>query len=443
MKAQTLGEVIKYFNHQTPLTPARKEEWESLYIDTNRLEIEWIKKELMEASSGHKLMFGGHAGNGKSTELNKFIYNPQIQKNFAVIKLDIQEILNPFDIEIVELLLTICFQVLSFAEQNNITPENYIKEQFQKMEGFFHDKLKIETTREKVKGKEIGINAEAGGGFKFPFLKFKSSFFTKMRGEAVSRKLVRDEYRPRLNELIDLVKDLITDIKSKLKGKEPLIIIDGLDRTSVNAAEKLFAEDGQSISLLDNVTMLLTVPISLIHSVKSSTIEATIGKMHVLKNMRLLNKNKKRDKKAGENWEIMEKAIRQRMETAQLISNEALKIAIHYSGGVFRLLIDLIATAAVLSSTLEGTVIGKKDMEDAVNQHRIKKARPLNRDHWEILLEIDEHKKFIGKMDEKRLELLLGLFALEYINGDEWYSVNPLLESRLKEWKDLLESEGK
>ncbi len=436
MKAATLGDIIRYFNRQKPLTPAQKEEWETLYVDTRRWEISIIKNEFMEASTGHKLMFGGHAGNGKSTELNKFIYDPDIQERFVIIKLDILEILNPFDIEIVELLLTICFQILSFAEEQNITPANYIKEQFQKQEGFFHDRLKIETTRIDARTGEIGIKGEVGAGFKLPFLKFKTGFFAKMRGEAESRKLVRQEYRPRLNELINLLKDLLTDIKSKLKGKEPLILIDGLDRVSVKAAEKLFAEDGQSIAMLDNATMLLTVPISLIHSVKSAIVETTIGKMHVLKNIRLYTQDKKKDEEAEKNWELMKQAIYRRVES-HLISDKALEKAVHYSGGVFRVLIELVAEAAVLSRTFDGTTIEDKNMVEAVKEFRIKKARPLNRTHWEILLEIDEHKKFVGEMDEKRLELLAGLFALEYINGDEWYSVNPILESRLEEYRKL------
>ena len=77
-------------------------------------------------------------------------------------------------------------------------------------------------------------------------------------------------------------------------------------------------------------------------------------------------------------------------------------------------------------------------MEGAVNEQRIKKTRPLGRSQWEILIEIDTNKKFIGDMNEKRLELLAGLYVLEYINGGEWYSVNPLLERLLDDWKAII-----
>jgi len=441
MRAKTLGEVIRYFNQQKPLTPANKEEWASLYIDTERRGIEQVKGEFLQAHPGHKVLFGGHSGNGKSTELNKFIFDPQVQARYEIIKLDIQEVLNPQDIEIVELLLTLCFEILAFADKKKIEVPSYIGDQFAKMEKFFHDSLKIETGIEEAKARGMGLEAGAGAKSPFSFLKLKFGFSARMQTNTESRLLIRQEYRPRLTELITLVKDLLKSIKPGLGEKEPLLVIDGLDRTSVQASRKLFVEDGPSIALLDDVTMLLTVPISLIHSVESPIVEAVIGKMYVLKNIRLCTSTGGDDKETGKNRELMKEAIRHRLEDPDLIHDEALDMAIRFSGGVFRLLIDLIASAAVLSSVYGGKGIDKKDMEEAVNEHRIKRARTLDREHWKILLEVDKHKKFIGTMNDKRLELLLGLFVLEYINSGEWYRVNPLLESRLAEWEKIISGE--
>ncbi|MCX6583370.1 MAG: hypothetical protein NT166_24600 [Candidatus Aminicenantes bacterium] len=437
MKALTLGDVIRDFNQQEPLSPEMKEQWESFYIETHRIEIDNIKNEFLDASPGYKALFGGHKGNGKSTELNKIIFDADLRKRFEIIKIDILESLDPNDIEIVEFFITICFYILTFAKEKKIEIESYFKDQFEKLEGFFREKLKIETTHTKGKTKEMGIQSEAGGGFTLPFLKLRADFFAKMRGDVDSRQIVRNEYRPRMNELTGLVKNLVMDIKSKLKGKEPLIVVDGLDRAAVNAAEKLFAEDGQNLALLDNATMLLTVPISLIHSVKASVVEATVGRMHVLKNLRLRTVDKTQDEDTERNCKLMKEAVLRRMDE-KLISPKALEMAVYYSGGVFRTLIDLIAFAAVLSKSSNGTSIGEKDMEGAVNEHRIKKTRPLGRSQWEILIEIDTNKKFIGDMNEKRLELLAGLYVLEYINGGEWYSVNPLLEKNLDDWKKII-----
>lgn len=439
MKASTLGEVIEKFNKQEPLSPELKEQWKSFYINTHRIEIDNIKNEFLDASSGYKALFGGHKGNGKSTELNKIIFDSDLCQRFEIIKIDILESLDPNDIDIVEFFITICFYILSFADEKKIKIESYFKNQFEKLEGFFHESLNIETTHIKEKTSEKGIQAEAGGGFSFPILKSKAEFFAKMRGNAESRETVRKIYRPRLNELTGLVKNLVMDITPKLKGKEMLIIIDGLDRASVKGAEKLFAEDGQNFALINNTTMLLTVPISLIHSVKASVVEATVGRMHVLKNLRLRTLENAQDDDTDSNCKLMKEAVLRRMDE-KLISPKALEMAVYYSGGVFRTLIDLIAYAAVLSKSSNGISISEKDMEGAVNEHRIKKTRPLGRSQWEILIEIDTNKKFTGDMDEKRLELLAGLYVLEYINGAEWYRVNPLLEKNLDDWKKIIKT---
>ena len=439
MKASTLGEVIRDFNQQEPLSPKMKDQWDSLYIETHRIEIDNIKNEFLDASPGYKALFGGHKGNGKSTELNKIIFDSDLCQRFEIIKIDIPEALDPNDIDIVEFFITVCIHILTFAEAKKIKIESDFRDQFEKLEGFFREKLKIETTYTKGKIKDIGIQSEAGGGFIFSFLKLKGDFYAKMRGDVESRKIVREEYRPRINELTGLVKKLVRDIESKLKRKELLIIVDGLDRASVNAAEKLFTEDGQNFALIDNVTMLLTVPISLIHSVKASVVEATVGRMHVLKNLRLRTLENAQDDDTNYNCKLMKEAVLRRMDE-KLISPNALEMAVYYSGGVFRTLIDLIAYAAVLSKSSNGISIGEKDMEGAVNEHRIKKTRPLGRSQWEILIEIDTNKKFTGDMDEKRLELLTGLYVLEYINGAEWYRVNPLLEKYLDDWKKIIKT---
>ncbi len=445
MKAGSLSEIINRFDQQRALTPELEEEWRNFYIDTHRPEIDLIKTHFLRSSPGFKLLFGGHMGNGKSTELNKLIHAPEMQKQFAVIHFDIRKFLDTHDLEVVELLLTICFQLLSFAGEKRIPLAPYIRNEFEKLEGFFRDRLTIGSLHTDIKDKEAGVQTEAGGGLSLPFLNLRALFYAKMKALAEYRKMVRKEYRPRLTELVELIKSLLVDLKAKLKTREPLVVIDGLDRiSSVKTAEKLFVEDGQNIAMLDNASMLLTVPISVIHSVKSAQVESNIGKIWVLKNLRLKDYNNQADDIAKENWRLMKQAVLKRLdEEKQLIEEKALDAAVYYSGGVFTTLINLVADAAVHAETQGETAIGEKDMNQAVIEQKIKKTRPLSRTHWEILLEIDQHKTFISEMDEKKLELLTGLFALEYINGDEWYSVNPLLEERMRQFKALLEANRK
>ncbi|MDM8539557.1 hypothetical protein QUF90_00580 [Desulfococcaceae bacterium HSG9] len=443
-KAHNLKEIIRYFDSQTPLTPEDAEQWQAFYTETERNEIDHIITALVSSPIGHKILFGGHPGNGKSTELNKLVFDERIKQQFAVIKFDAKELLDVNDIDITELLLVLSLKILGFADVCNIKPDNYFKKKFDDLEGFFRKKLKVEEVRSRLRQSSLGAEAKISLGAKIPLVKMGSNFFAKIRGQHEFRKLVRKTYRPRLTELVDFVDDLLIDIKEKNSSQEDILLIaDGLDRAPIEQARKLYAEDGHHLSKIRNASLLLTVPISLIHSTSAVVIQGELGQITTLKNVRIKTRTRQVDEKTEKNINILEEAVRKRIEDQSLITSEALTMAVQYSGGVFRTLIDLIYQAAIKSAVFDGKQISLKDMQDAVNEARINQKRPLTRSHWEMLLEIDDHKKFLTDGDEKRLELLRGLYALEYINGEEWFEVSPLLQDAVEEYRKEFKSTSK
>jgi len=440
-KAHNLKEIIRYFDSQTPLTPEDAEQWQAFYTETKRNEIDHIITALVSSPIGHKILFGGHPGNGKSTELNKLVCDPRIKQQFAVIKFDAKELLDVNDIDITELLLVISLKILEFADRHKLTPDDYFTQEFDKLEGFFRKKLKVEEVRSRLRQSSLGAEAKISLGAKIPLIKMAANFYAKIRGQHEFRKIVRETYRPRLTELVDLVNDLLIDISGK--NHDILLIVDGLDRTPLKPARKLYAEDGHHLSKIRNASLLLTVPIPLIHSTSAAMIQSEVGPITTLKNIRLQTRTRQDDEKTEAHRKILTDAVYKRIENHQLIAPEALNMAVQYSGGVFRTLIDLISQAAIKSVVLDGKQISLKDMQDAVNEARINQKRPLTHRHWEMLLEIDDHKKFLTDGDEERLELLRGLYALEYINGEEWFEVSPLLQDAVEEYRKEFKSTPK
>ncbi|MBL0701137.1 MAG: hypothetical protein JJV92_09675, partial [Desulfosarcina sp.] len=363
----------------------------------------------------------------------------RIDDKFFIVKFDVKEILNINDIEIVELFLVVCLKLLEFADQNKIKIESYLEKEFKKLEGFFQKTLKIESQSTSLMQTGMGAEGKISARAGFPLVRLAAAFYAKMSGQYESRKIVRDTYRPRLSELFDLINALLININTADQQKNALVIIDGLDRVPFKQAKRLFVEDGQNLAMIREASILMTVPISIIHSPDSALLENIIGPIRTLKNIRLNAKNGGQDGTTKKNREIMKRVVCSRLEAdnegGRLITPEALELVVDYSGGVFRTIIDLVASAAINSKVLGGTKIAKKDMNDAVNDARIKKKRPLTHMHWDILMEIHENKEFLTEMNEERLELLHGLFALEYINGEEWYEVNPLLVKNVEEYR--------
>ena len=140
-KAQNLNDVINCFDSQKAIT---KEDYESWYVDTNRPEIDIIKNDLLDAQYSKKFLFGGHPGNGKSTELNKIEYDEKLNAKYLIIKYSANDVLDINDVDIVDLLISMAFKILEQVDKKGITLADHLKKQLNEMEGFFHKKLKIE-----------------------------------------------------------------------------------------------------------------------------------------------------------------------------------------------------------------------------------------------------------------------------------------------------------
>ncbi|MEW6608291.1 MAG: hypothetical protein AB1414_12755 [bacterium] len=434
-KASKLDDVINCFDSQKPLCP-KDDPW---YVETERKEIEIIKDDLLTTNRGLKFLLGGHPGNGKSTELNKIDYDEAINAKYLVVKYSANEVLDINDIDIIDFLLTMTFKILEKAEETNTTLPGYLQERLKEMEGYFTDKLQIEKTTTEARNGEIGGGVEANTGFKFPFVRLGADFFAKVRLQSETRKQIREFYRVKVTDLRNLVNDIILNIKLSITPRDILLIIDDLDKTGPTQAEKLFFEEGNIIGDI-KCSALLTIPISMIYSPKSAVIVSKIGRQKVLRNLRLKDRDGKEDEKTAKHRETLRQLVFKRMEE-DLIEDNALNMAVDASGGVFRTLIDLIASASSYSRVQGGKKIDTVDMETAINEERANKKRALNRTYYDILLEIYDHKRLLSPDRVEALELFHSLFALEYMNGDEWCDIHPLLISDVEEYRKIKQNE--
>ncbi len=436
-KASKVGHIINYFNSQESLYP-KNDPW---YVETERKEIELIKNDLLMTDRNLKFLFGGHPGNGKSTELNKINDDKAINEKYLLVKYSANEVLDINDVDIVDLLLTIALKIL---EKTDTKLSSYLQRRLKEMEGYFTDTLQIEKITTEAREGEIEVGVDAKTDFRFPFVKLGTGFFARMRFQSDTRKQIREKYRPKITELQDLINDIILDVKKsfKLPLFNILLIIDDLDKIQPKEAEKIFFEQGNIIGKIQ-CSVLLTIPISMIYSPKNKVIANQIGGLQkVLRNLRLKDINGKEDEVTKKNRDILSQLVFNRMED-NLIEDNALNMAIEASGGVFRTLIDIIASASSYSNIHGGTKIDSIDMEAAINEERANKKRALDRTYYDILLDIYDHKRLLTTDRERIevLELFHSLFALEYMNGKEWCDIHPLLIEEVEAYRKIKQNE--
>jgi hypothetical protein len=105
MIAQNLDDAYRAFN---PLEPLSGDLLKTYYVAREPNPIDRIRAILLRTPDvPDKMLFTGHRGCGKSTELNRLLSDPNIQNTFLVVPFSVTDILDPLDLGYVDVLVSI------------------------------------------------------------------------------------------------------------------------------------------------------------------------------------------------------------------------------------------------------------------------------------------------------------------------------------------------
>jgi phenylpyruvate tautomerase PptA (4-oxalocrotonate tautomerase family) len=356
-----------------------------------------------------KYFFSGHRGCGKSTELNRLAADDEINKRFYIVKYSVKDVCDVNNLNYVDVLFSMGAQLyIQYIDAGKeLEPE--LLEELKS----WGSTLELESEKTKSAG------ASVKGGISAFFLSVQA----KIKSEDTTRKIIREQIEPKLSELIDKINMIIADIKGKEK-KDVLVIIDDLDKPSLEQAKEIFYDNYTAITQ-PACYIVYTVPLSIFFAPEFTAIS---DKPFFLPNIKLHNKNN-RNSIYEPGYELMRTLVYKRMKE-ELIEPEALDLSIKMSGGVFRegaLIMQIAADSAIEKE--RGRIL-KEDVERAEREIRSDFKRILKSDDYNTLNEIYESNDIRGI--EKIGHLLHNLSVLEYENEENWYDIHPTLEELLK-----------
>ena len=356
-----------------------------------------------------KYFFSGHRGCGKSTELNRLAADDEINKRFFIVKYSVKDVCDVNNLNYVDVLFSMGAQLyIQYIDAGKELEPELLKE----LESWGRT---LELESEKTKSAEASVK----GGIRAFFLSVQA----KIKSEHTTRKIIREQIEPKLSELIDKINMIIADIEGKEK-KNVLVIIDDLDKPSLEQAKEIFYNNYTAITQ-PACYIVYTVPISIFFAPEFTAIRES---RFFLPNIKLHTKND-RNSIYEPGYELMRTFVYKRMKE-ELIEPEALDLAIKMSGGVFREGARIMQIAADTAIENERTCISKEDVERAEREIRSDFKRILKSDDYNALNEIYESNDIRGI--EKIGHLLHNLSVLEYENEENWYDIHPTLEELLK-----------
>jgi hypoxanthine-guanine phosphoribosyltransferase len=408
MKAHTLSDAVELLKPDRALSsPA---ELEAFFVPRPHSPLIRLEKLLISTRSPQKILFSGHRGTGKSTELAKLITT--IEDAFFIVQVSAQKHMNLSDLTYTDVIFSIGLQLLYKAIAQDIDVKPGVKGKFVD----FTKKISIEVSN----GEKLGIEGGLEGG-----LEYLVKLIAKMKSESETRVSIRKDLQHTLSDLIENIDFLAKEIE-RVTGRRVLVVVEDLDKgLSLEKAKSLFYENAADL-VRPNISVIYTFPIELRFDHNYMPIKNFFGYEADLPNIKILKKDRQPD---PEGRDLLKKILTKRVEE-KLFTPKALDLLIENCSGIPRDLISLAQQACLYALESDSTVMDEQAVSGAVRS-RLREARLyLTSKQLDLLRKVAQN--LWAENDEVYQPLLQQLYIMEYCNDDPWFDVHPIIKPLLE-----------
>ena len=422
--------------------PLVGKELETFFVETDmaRDPHQETRKRLIEALNSRedaRLLFYGHRGCGKSTELNKLL--AEHKERFLPVTFSVHDQMSSAAICAEDLILIIAERVLNAAKNNNLEVDDDLLEP---VLAYFN-----ETTRTTAESRDshlkVGAGVSSKAGLLGPLLKVFARLSAQIKLEAHSKETTVALLRKRPSDLLVQANNVIEAVRKPLlkKNLQLLIIVEDLDKLELMQAREMYVNH---VNLLTGITanIIYTIPIFLFHSPDVNAFKYHFDDVVALPMIKVTDP----EGQPAPGFDTVKKIIMQRIED-NLINEDALDRLVTMTGGVLRHAFDVLHTAAVMVNAR--VPLEQEHINYGLNQ--------LRKDFWQQITlpfhplpdgpeSVDDLYNRLADYGRKQQkgekprpvsdsvnQLLLKSCALVEYNGEGWFGVHPLVIENLKD----------
>lgn len=415
-RAKSLADVIRLFD---PRKPLQGEALDSFYIDRpgNPLKRMLIYLQGLGLNDQPvKLLFTGHVGSGKSTELNKLATH--LQNQFFIVNLDVRQSLNLSDLTYVDVLLGLTTALFRRATEEDVLA----RAPAQIAAGVWED---VSLFIEKTIFGPVHLPAprsEASLSAKVNLL--AAEFEAKFSQESMTREAVRERMENRVAELVDKLDFVARQVRDQYK-RPVLFFIENTDKPDLKRARQLFVDHTHTLTNFQ-AAAIYTFPVGLRYSPDFTLVKDHFDHDFVLPNIKVSERD---GSETRQGLDCLRQAVSKRAEL-DLFDPEALDVMVSASGGLVRTLIRMIQSAAVYALSQGHELIRPEDAQSAIAEEKADYIAALSADDYKVLAARMRDKELSS--DEGVQRLLQSRALMEY-NGKPWCDVHPVIRDLVRE----------
>lgn len=356
-----------------------------------------------------KIIFSGHRGCGKTTELKRLHDRFNHPDRYFSIFLSIEEEMEYGSFQPEDFFVWIILKLVEAVHQQGIpvgtTALNDLAKQL------LSDKV-IEQELKNSFQTELGLDTDAGINI-LGWFKFKAIAKAVFAGTNETSTKIREEVRRNTLDVIDKINQALVDIRSAIqnsgKGGDILFIVDGSEKLKFEVYEYLFIENPNLLKAL-SVNLIVAVPINSFYQIEKTP--GYFPNQFIVPMVKL----GAADSRANE---CFKEVVRRRVDENTFFDAGVLDECVRCSGGCMRQL--LIIVNSVIRKA-RGNKASLETAKTAIHELGRRMFDLLDSEHMKALaLRADDRK--LG--DVKVREMLFQLVLLKY-NGKT--DINPLLK---------------
>lgn len=360
------------------------------------------------------VLFFGHVGSGKTTELRHYAEKLNGADRFLVVEVDITAELDRNNLKYADTLMAMARALLASLEQNNIQLGNGA---LTELERWFTERVltseDLEQYALEIKG---GAKAKTGiPGLLKLFANFTASFKINKTYKESLRKVIRNSF----GEFVDAFNRLLRTAEQALDdnsiAKRVLFIIDGTDKLRGEDTRDFFVHDAEQLLAVESL-VIYTAPLSLKYE---SNLAGKLDADLVLPMIKLYERD---DQRWEAGWQAMRKMLLLRADRSLFAGDDEINRLIEHSGGHPREMLRLLKLCCEFA---EQSRIDLDTVNLAIKQLASEYRRFLEPDDYKLLVSIDRNGIHAGN-DEHTRKLLYNLALLEYNDGT-WRRSHPVI----------------
>ncbi|MEM0980879.1 MAG: ATP-binding protein [Cyanobacteria bacterium P01_H01_bin.58] len=381
-----------------------------------------LRSEILAVEDNGKLIFTGHRGCGKSTLLAQ-VARQMRNDDLFVAFFSIADMVEMSDVNHINILYSIALKLLSRATELRVPISESTKNAL--INWFTQTKSRTYTDQ---------LKQEMSAG-----VDFFNIFRGKLQKEDSFREEIKETYERRVSDLSRQI-DLIAAAIQSATHKKVLVIIDDLDKLDLAVVKSIF-QDSIKALCSPNIRVVFTIPIAVIREPRLLATLESESRTLMLSVTKFFTKETAHQPDAAPmeaNVQMLQSVLEKRIPD-ELIEPDSKRQIVLLSGGVLRELVRLgqeCCRECMLELELDAeksdVKINQAILTEAVKSLRNQFARTLGSNLYDLLVETYTHFTPPDVKSDDFLELLHGLYVLEYENADLWYDLHPLVTDLLR-----------